>query len=55
MSVIAPVQRANHFRACGLRGVAKLIDPFIAVDHAWMSWIGCSFPPQKYAHILPAV
>jgi hypothetical protein len=40
MSLIAPLQRANHgshFRADGLRGVAKLIDPFIGVDHAWMS------------------
>jgi hypothetical protein len=50
MSVIVPVQRANHgshFQAYGLRGMAKLIDPFIGVDHAWMSEIGCSFPPHK--------
>jgi redox-sensitive bicupin YhaK (pirin superfamily) len=40
MPVIAPLQRANHgshFRAYGLRGMAALIDPFIGVDHAWMS------------------
>ncbi|MGF6597834.1 hypothetical protein P3T23_002551 [Paraburkholderia sp. GAS448] len=37
MSVIAPLQRANHgshFRAYGLRGAAAPIDPFIGVDHA---------------------
>ncbi len=50
MSVIALVRRANHgshFRAYGLRGMAKLIDPLAGVDHAWMSEIRCSFPPQK--------
>src|SRR5713226_7921736 len=31
--------------------MAKLIDPFIGVDHAWMSGIGCSFPPHKYADV----
>ncbi|WP_373886746.1 pirin family protein [Duganella sp. BJB1802] len=40
MPVIATVQRANHgshFRAFGLRGVSELINPFIGIDHAWMS------------------
>ncbi|TKC92278.1 pirin family protein [Trinickia terrae] len=46
----APVQRANHgshFRAYGLRGVAGLIDPFVGVDHAWMS--APTFPPHPHA------
>lgn len=50
MPVIAPIQRANHgshFRAYGLRGVAELIDPFIGVDHAWMS--APTFPPHPHA------
>ncbi|AGW90779.1 MULTISPECIES: pirin family protein [Cupriavidus] len=50
MSVIAPLQRANHgshFRAYGLRGVVALIDPFIGVDHAWMS--APTFPPHPHA------
>lgn len=50
MSVIATLQRANHgsqFRAYGLRGAAELIDPFIGVDHAWMS--GPTFPPHRHA------
>lgn len=50
MTVIAPLQRANHgshFRAYGLRGVAALIDPFIGVDHAWMS--APTFPPHPHA------
>lgn len=50
MSVIAALQRANHgsrFLAYGLRGVAKLIDPFIGVDHAWMS--APTFPPHPHA------
>ncbi|AFC86946.1 pirin family protein [Frateuria aurantia] len=50
MPTIAPLQRANHgshFRAFGLRGVASLIDPFIGVDHAWMS--GPTFPPHPHA------
>jgi hypothetical protein len=32
---------------------AKLIDRFIGVDHPWMSEIGCSFPPHKYADVKP--
>jgi redox-sensitive bicupin YhaK (pirin superfamily) len=50
MSIIAPLQRANHgshFRAYALRGVAELIDPFIGVDHAWMS--APTFPPHPHA------
>jgi len=40
MSITAPVHRTNHgrhFRSYGLRGMAKLIDPFIGLGHAWMS------------------
>jgi len=47
---ITPLRRANHgnhFRAYGLRGVAALIDPFIGVDHAWMSQP--TFPPHMHA------
>ncbi|KAF1710144.1 pirin family protein [Pseudoxanthomonas sacheonensis] len=49
MPIIAPLQRANHgshFRAYGLRGVSALIDPFLGVDHAWMS--GPTFPPHSH-------
>lgn len=49
-TVITPLQRANHgshFRAYALRGSAALIDPFIGVDHAWMS--GPTFPPHSHA------
>jgi hypothetical protein len=31
--------------------MAKLIDPFFGVDRAWMSGIGRSFPPHKYADV----
>lgn len=50
MAVIARIQRANHgghFRAYGLRGAAALIDPFIGVDHAWMS--APTFPPHSHS------
>jgi len=50
VSLIAPLQRANHgshFRAYGLRGVGALIDPFLGVDHAWMS--APTFPPASAA------
>jgi len=50
MSDIATLQRANHgsqFRAYALRGAAERIDPFIGVDHAWMS--GPTFPPHQHA------
>jgi redox-sensitive bicupin YhaK (pirin superfamily) len=49
MSTIIPLQRANHgtgFRAYGLRGVGALIDPFLGVDHAWMS--EPTFPPHSH-------
>lgn len=49
-TVIAPLQRANHgshFRAYALRGSAALIDPFIGIDHAWMS--APTFPPHPHA------
>lgn len=50
MPTIVQLQRANHgghFRAFGLRGVARLIDPFLGVDHAWMG--GPTFPPHAHA------
>jgi redox-sensitive bicupin YhaK (pirin superfamily) len=51
-SVTTPLQRANHgshFRAYGLRGkdVVELINPFIGVDHAWMS--APTFPPHSHS------
>ncbi|MBU6958998.1 pirin family protein [Pseudomonas sp. CVAP len=52
MLPIARLQRMNHgsqFRAFSLRGnqFAKPIDPFLAVDHAWIS--GPTFPPHPHA------
>lgn len=52
MSATARLQRMNHgsqFRAFTLRGdqFAKPIDPFLAVDHAWIS--GPTFPPHPHA------
>ena len=52
MPTVATLQRANHgshFRAYGLRGVAELIDPFLGVDHAWMS--APTFPPHPHAGV----
>ena len=49
MYAIVPLQRANHgsrFRAYGLRGASALIDPFLGVDHAWMS--APTFPPHPH-------
>ncbi|HFJ2964186.1 TPA: pirin family protein [Klebsiella pneumoniae] len=50
MADIASLQRANHgshFRAFGLRGVPGMINPFLGVDHAWMS--GPTFPPHSHS------
>lgn len=52
MHTIARLQRMNHgkqFRAFNLRGdlYAKPIDPFLGVDHAWIS--GPTFPPHPHA------
>jgi redox-sensitive bicupin YhaK (pirin superfamily) len=52
MFTIVRLQRANHggqFRAFGLRGMelVDLIDPFLGVDHAWMS--APTFPPHPHA------
>ncbi|MDO7925527.1 pirin family protein [Pseudomonas sp. KFB-139] len=52
MLATARLQRMNHgsqFRAFTLRGdqFAKPIDPFLAVDHAWIS--GPTFPPHPHA------
>lgn len=50
MPTVVTLERANHgshFRAHGLRGVVALIDPFIGVDHAWMS--APTFPPHPHA------
>lgn len=49
MPTVVQLKRANHgshFRAFGLRGAAALIDPFIGVDHAWMS--APTFPPHPH-------
>jgi redox-sensitive bicupin YhaK (pirin superfamily) len=50
MFVTVSLQRANHgshFRAYVLRSAKDLIDPFLGVDHAWMS--GPTFPPHSHA------
>jgi hypothetical protein len=52
ISTTARLQRMNHgshFRAYGLHGneAAAQIDPFLGVDHAWMS--GATFPPHPHA------
>lgn len=52
MSTTARLQRMNHgshFRAYGLHGneTAALIDPFLGVDHAWIS--ASTFPPHPHA------
>lgn len=49
-TIIASIQRINHgsnFKAYGLRDAVTLINPFIGVDHAWMS--GPTFPPHPHA------
>jgi len=51
MTTIARMQRANrggHFRAYRLDGSdPALIDPFLGIDHAWMS--APTFPPHPHA------
>lgn len=49
-TVIAPLQRTSigkHFHALGLRGMSAVIDPFMNVDHAWMS--APTFPPHLHS------
>lgn len=51
-AIIARLQRmtrADHFRALTLRedGVSQPLDPFLGVDHAWVS--GPTFPPHPHA------
>ncbi|MET3135050.1 redox-sensitive bicupin YhaK (pirin superfamily) [Oxalobacteraceae bacterium GrIS 1.11] len=43
------MEHGTHFRAFTLRGddQTALIDPFLGVDHAWMS--GPTFPPHPHA------
>lgn len=52
MSTVARLQRmhhGSHFRAFTLRGGQsdQSIDPFLAVDHAWIG--GPTFPPHPHA------
>lgn len=51
MTTIARLQRANkgrHFRAYRLHGAEPaLLDPFMGIDHAWMS--EPTFPPHPHA------
>ena len=51
MTTIVHLQRANqgsHFRAFSLRDVdPALVDPFLGVDHAWIS--APTFPPHPHA------
>lgn len=44
-----PMSHGSQFRAFSLRGgaFAKPLDPFLAVDHAWIS--GPTFPPHPHA------
>lgn len=46
---LQPMSHGSQFRAFSLRGdqFAKPIDPFLAVDHAWIS--GPTFPPHPHA------
>ncbi|MHA3064781.1 pirin family protein [Acinetobacter sp. ANC 4641] len=49
MSEILSLERINigsQFRAYGLRGAYDSTNPFIGVDHAWMS--GPTFPPHPH-------
>ena len=49
MSEILSLERMNigsHFRAYSLRGAYNTTNPFIGVDHAWMS--GPTFPPHPH-------
>ncbi|WP_027250999.1 pirin family protein [Photobacterium halotolerans] len=41
------ITHGSQFRAYSLRDEANLLDPFIGVDHAWMS--GPTFPPHTHA------
>lgn len=51
MTNIAPLTRTNrgsHFHAFGLRSTDTIqIDPFLGVDHAWIS--APTFPPHPHA------
>lgn len=51
MTTTARMHRANrgsHFRAYGLHGSdPALTDPFLGIDHAWMS--APTFPPHPHA------
>jgi hypothetical protein len=46
---LKPMNFGNHFRAFALRGgeMAEPIDPFLGVDHAWIS--ASTFPPHPHA------
>jgi len=50
MRHIVSLNRASHgdnFRAYVLRSAGQLLNPFMGVDHAWMS--GPTFPPHSHA------
>ena len=50
MTTLAMLQRAakgNHFLAYALRGQEPSIDPFLGIDHAWMS--APTFAPHPHA------
>lgn len=46
VSALLPANRGNHFRACSLRNTGTPFDPFLGVDHAWMS--APTFPPHAH-------
>lgn len=50
MTTLATLQRTskgNYFRAYALRGQEQLLDPFLGIDHAWMS--APTFAPHPHA------
>ncbi|MFR0692975.1 pirin family protein [Enterobacterales bacterium AE_CKDN230030158-1A_HGKHYDSX7] len=50
MTTVLPLQKfnkGNYFRAYALRNQEQLIDPFLGIDHAWMS--APTFGPHPHA------
>ncbi|EOY9199541.1 MULTISPECIES: pirin family protein [Serratia] len=43
---LLPANRGSHFRACSLRNTGTPLDPFLGVDHVWMS--APTFPPHGH-------
>ena len=47
IATLKPMVHGAHFRAAALRTAQPLIDPYLGVDHAWMS--APTFPPHRHA------